>query len=85
MRTGKRRSAVQREHDCALIARLALEGATQAAIARLAEQTGRAISQQQVSKGRRAMRKEWKQARLRAPDDLVAEGLAKVNHVERTY
>ena len=86
MRTGERRSAAQREHDRALVARLALEGATQAAIARrLAEQTGRAISQQQVSKDLRAVREEWKRDRLRAHDDLVVEELAKLGHLERTY
>ena len=84
MRTGERRTPVQREHDRALVAKLALLGLSQSEIAaRLGALTGRPVSRQTVAHDLRAVRAEWRAERLRAAGERVAEELARLALVER--
>ena len=73
-----RRAMVAKEAQRTRIAGLYLEGRTQAEIAAVV-----GLSQQQISRDLKAVRKEWQKARIRDFDAAQEEQLQRVDKVER--
>jgi hypothetical protein len=77
---GPRRTKTEIERDRAEVARLYLQGWTQAAIG---EKLG--FAQQQISYDLERIREAWQASALRDFDELRARELAKIDELERTY
>jgi len=73
-----KREPFQREQDRTVIARLYLQGKTQAEIA---IQIG--VSRVQISYDLKAIQNEWREKRFRDIDQMKADQLAKIDEIER--
>lgn len=74
------RSPDQKEHDLELTARMYLQGATQAAIAKHL-----GVTQQTVSNDLKEIRIRWRESSIRDFDAIKEEQLAKINLAESQY
>lgn len=77
MRTGPRRSQLQREQDKATISRMLLQNKTHQEIANFLE-----IDRSMVTKEASAIRKEWKQSSLRDFDEARGQKLAELELIK---
>jgi len=83
---GPKRNKDQREQDLAVVAEMYLRGKLQQEIAEyLGSVREYTLSQQQISSDLRTIRKRWLDSALRDFDELKAQELAKVDHLELTY
>lgn len=81
-----KRSKTQRELDLAITADWYLKGKLQQEIAEhLASIRDYTLTQQQISADLKAIRKRWQASAIRDFDELKAQELAKVDHLELTY
>lgn len=74
------RSPDQKEHDLELTARMYLQGATQAAIAKHL-----GVTQQTVSNDLKEIRARWRESSIRDFDAIKEQELAKIDLVESQY
>src|SRR5262249_41025829 len=78
VRPGAKRTSIQRQHDRTVIARLYLEGKTQAEIG---EQIG--VSQQQVAYDLKKIKAEWREQRTFDYTQIQNKQLAKIDLIEQ--
>ena len=81
-----KRTKTQRELDLTLIAELYLKGWYQKKIAdHLGEIRPYTLTQQQISGDLKTIRRRWLESSIRDFDELKAQELAKIDHLEVTY